>query len=77
MKCTSGKSNVIANLLSREEYYEGIFDIIIIVPPTVKFDKSSQLYFREEVEDLCEIRKKSPRGEGRFGHIRSLILLKV
>ena len=46
MKCKSGKSNVIANLLSREEYYEGIFDIIIIVPPTVKIDKSSQLYFR-------------------------------
>ena len=55
MKCKSGKSNMIANLLSREEYCEGIFDIIIIVPPTVKIDKSSQLYFREEVEDLCEI----------------------
>ena len=55
MKCKSGKSNVIANLLSREEYYQGIFDIIITVPPTVKIDKSSQLYFREEVEDLCEI----------------------
>jgi len=55
MKCKSGKSNMIANLLNREEYYEGIFDKIIIVSPTVKIDKSSQLYFREEVEDLYEI----------------------
>jgi len=30
-KCKSGKSNMIANLLNREEYYEGIFDKIIIV----------------------------------------------
>ena len=43
------------NLLNREEYYADIFDKIIIVSPTVKIDKSSQLYFREEVEDLYEI----------------------
>ena len=46
---------MIANLLNREEYYADIFDKIIIVSPTVKIDKSSQLYFREEVEDLYEI----------------------
>jgi len=56
MKCKSGKSNFIANLLNREEYYEGIFEKIYIISPTVKIDKSSQLYFREEVEDLYEIR---------------------
>ena len=55
MKCKSGKSNMVANMLNREEYYEGIFDKIIIVSPTVKIDKSSQLYFREEVEDLYEV----------------------
>ena len=57
MKCKSGKSNFIANLLNREEFYEGIFDKIYIVSPTVKIDKSSQLYFREEVEDLYEVRE--------------------
>ena len=56
MKCKSGKSNFIANLLNREEFYEGIFEKIYIVSPTVKIDKSLQLYFREEVEDLYEIR---------------------
>ena len=40
---------MIANLLNRAEYYEGIFEKIIIVSPTVKIDKWSQLYFREEV----------------------------
>ena len=53
MKCMSGKSNMIANLLNRAEYYEGIFDKTIIVSPTVKIDKSSQLYFREEEKDVC------------------------
>ena len=56
MKCKSGKSNFIANMLNREEFYEGIFEKIYIVSPTVKIDKSTQLYFREEVEDLYEIR---------------------
>ena len=55
MKCMSGKSNMIANLLNRAEYYEGIFDKTIIVSPTVKIDKSSQLYFREEEKDVYEI----------------------
>jgi len=36
MKCKSGKSNMIANLLNREEYFADIFDKIIIVSPTVK-----------------------------------------
>ena len=56
MKCKSGKTNFIANLLNREEYFEGLFEKIYIISPTVKIDKSSQLYFREEVEDLYEIR---------------------
>ena len=46
---------MIANLLNCAEYYERIFDKIIIVSPTVKIDKWSQLYFREEVEDVYEI----------------------
>ena len=36
MKCKSGKSNFIANMLNREEFYEGIFEKIYIVSPTVK-----------------------------------------
>ena len=55
MKCKSGKSNMIFNLLSREEYYADIFDKVVIISPTVKIDKSSQHYFREETEDLYEI----------------------
>ena len=55
MKCKSGKSNMIFNLLSREGYYADIFDKVVIISPTVKIDKSSQHYFREEVKDLYEI----------------------
>ena len=44
---------MIANLLNREEYYVTLTKLSL--SPTVKIDKSSQLYFREEVEDLCEI----------------------
>ena len=55
MKCKSGKTNFIANYLNRPEYVQGVFDKVIIVSPTEKIDKSSQIYFREEVEYLYEI----------------------
>ena len=54
-KSENGKSNTVANMLNREEYDEEIFQKIIIVSPTVKIDKSIQLYFCEEVEDLYKI----------------------
>jgi len=54
MKVKSGKTNFMANLLLGENFYGGqtpIFDMIYIISPTAKIDKSSQQYFREEYED--------------------------
>lgn len=58
MKVKSGKSNLLVNLLLGENYYGGnppIFDMIYIVSPTVKIDKSSQPFLREELEDRVVI----------------------
>lgn len=54
MKVKSGKSNLLVNMMLGENYYGGqnpIFDMIYIISPTAKIDKSSQAYFREELED--------------------------
>ena len=44
-------------MLNGEEFYEGLFEKIYIVSPTVEIDKSTQLDLLEEVEDLCEIKR--------------------
>jgi len=57
-KVRSGKSNLIANLLLGEAFYGGqtpIFDMIYIISPTIKMDKTSQVYFKEEYEDRIVI----------------------
>ena len=54
MKCKSGKSNLVANMLCSDCFYGGnkpIFETVYIISPTVKIDKSSQIYLREEMED--------------------------
>ena len=54
MKVKSGKSNLLVNMMLGENFYGGpnhIFDMIYIISPTAKIDKSSQAYFREELED--------------------------
>ena len=58
MKVKSGKSNMLANMILGENFYGGqipIFDMVYIISPTVKIDKSSQQYFREEYEDRIVI----------------------
>jgi len=50
-RCRSGKSNLICNMLLRPEFYEDIFDIIYYISPTVKIDKSTQVYFKDEIKD--------------------------
>ena len=58
MKVRSGKSNCIANLLLGEAFYGGqppIFDMIYIISPTIKMDKTSQVYFKKEYQDRIVI----------------------
>tara|TARA_Y100001963_G_scaffold102961_1_gene141731 strand:- start:256 stop:1203 length:948 start_codon:yes stop_codon:yes gene_type:complete len=58
MKVKSGKTNFLANMLLGENFYGGqtpIFDMIYIISPTAKIDKSAQQYFREEYEDRIVI----------------------
>ena len=57
-KVRSGKSNLIANLLLGEAFYGGqtpIFDMIYIISPTAKIDRTSQVYFKKEYEDRIVI----------------------
>ena len=45
MRVKSGKTNFLANLLLNSEFYGGdphIFDMIYIISPTARLDKSSQ-----------------------------------
>ena len=54
MKVKSGKSNLMSWMLLSEQTLGGktpIFDLIYIISPTAKIDKSSQAYFREEFEE--------------------------
>ena len=55
-RCKSGKSLTIANLLNRDEMLAGVFEKIYIISPTIKIDRNAQLYERDEVEDLYELR---------------------
>jgi len=54
MKVKSGKSNLMSWMLLSEQTLGGktpIFDMIYIISPTAKIDRSSQAYFREEFEE--------------------------
>jgi hypothetical protein len=54
MKVKSGKSNLMSWMLLSEQTLGGkqpIFDLIYIISPTAKIDRSSQAYFREEFQD--------------------------
>jgi len=54
MKVKSGKSNLMSWMLLSEKALGGkkpIFDMIYIISPTAKIDRSSQAYFREEFSD--------------------------
>lgn len=54
MKCKSGKSNLMANMLCNDAFYGGepdIFEQVYVISPTVRIDKSSQIYLRPEMED--------------------------
>ena len=55
-RCKSGKSLTVANMLNRDEMLAGVFEKIYIISPTIKIDRNAQLYEREEVEDLYELR---------------------
>ncbi len=50
-KVRSGKSNLLCNLLLQENMYRDAFDMIYIISPTIRMDRSSQNYFKEEFED--------------------------
>ena len=53
-RCRSGKSNFIMNYLFSENYLGGkvnVFDVIYYVSPTCRMDKSTQVLFREDLED--------------------------
>lgn len=41
----SGKSNLIINLITREEFYNGYFDVIILFSPTAKIDDAWQICY--------------------------------
>ncbi len=54
MKVKSGKSNLMSWMLLSEQTLGGktpIFDMIYIISPTAKIDRSSQAYFREEFSE--------------------------
>ena len=54
MKVKSGKSNLMSWMLLSEQTLGGkqpIFDLIYIISPTAKIDRSSQAYFREEFQE--------------------------
>tara|TARA_R110002020_G_scaffold192980_1_gene393192 strand:+ start:165 stop:1040 length:876 start_codon:yes stop_codon:yes gene_type:complete len=54
MKVKSGKSNLMSWMLLSEKALGGkkpIFDLIYIISPTAKIDRSSQAYFREEFNE--------------------------
>lgn len=61
MKCKSGKSNFISNFFFNDNFYGGgeagnrIFETIHLISPTARTDKSSQIYFQEEFEDLVVV----------------------
>jgi len=64
MKVKSGKSNLMVNMMLGENFYGGpvpIFDIIYIISPTIKIDKSSQPFMMEELEDRVVIFDDMPR----------------
>jgi hypothetical protein len=48
----SGKSTLISNLLLREEFYKGCFDIVYIISNTI-FNDTSSRYLLEQYHDTC------------------------
>ena len=53
-RCRSGKSNMLMNFLFSENFWGGpinVFDVIYYVSPTCRMDKSTQILFREDLED--------------------------
>jgi len=51
MVVRSGKSNLFFWLLNSEQAYGGIFDLIYIISPTIKTDRTGQQWMREEFKD--------------------------